>query len=140
MIAVMHRRGAHGFTLVELMAVVAIIAILAMVAVPNYASYAMRARRVDAQLALLRIADAQERYYAANNNYGNKLADLGITTAMSEQGHYRIQLRPKSGEGFIAIATPIPEGAQARDACKALYIDDAGVKGQTGGTTNGRCW
>lgn len=135
-------RHPRGFTLVELMAVVVVIAVLIAFAVPNYTRYGIRARRVDAQQALLRIADAQERYYATHNLYGKKLADLGVAQARSEKGYYRLSVRPTSMiEGFTAIATPVSGGPQARDDCGALYIDHTGVKGNTGGaTTNGSCW
>ena len=54
----------HGFTLLELMIVLVIIAILAAIAIPAYGRYAYRAHRVDGQELLLRVANAQERYYS----------------------------------------------------------------------------
>src|SRR5579875_1416722 len=81
----------RGFTLIELMVVVAIIAIIAAIAVPAYGRYAYRARRVDGQELLLRIANAQERYYATYNTYGD-LKTIGYsstTTANSEKQYYQ---------------------------------------------------
>lgn len=46
------KKKAHGFTLIELMAVVAIIAILAAIAVPQYGDYVSRTRASSAMLEL----------------------------------------------------------------------------------------
>ena len=37
-------------------------------------------------------------------------------------------------------APAAPAGAQVKDDCKSLTIDNAGVKGSSGTTTNGNCW
>jgi len=138
-------KGQQGFTLIELMIVVVIIAILAAFAVPNYLRYSIRAGRVDGQNLLMRAADAQERYYATFNHYGS-LDELGYTSAAgkrSEKGFYELSMVPASGSTsstFTATATPVTGGPQQKDDCGALTIDNAGRKGQSGQTTNGRCW
>lgn len=69
-----------GFTLIELMIVVAIIAIIAAIAYPSYQQYVERARRSDAQTALLGLASAMERHRTANNSYtGAQAADKSPT-------------------------------------------------------------
>lgn len=136
----------RGFTLIELMVVVAIIAIIAAVAVPSYLRYGIRARRADGQELLLRVANAQERYYATNNHYGS-LNQLGYTTAaskLSEKGYYSLDMKPASDSTsaleYTATAVVVASGPQSKDDCDNLTIDNAGVKGQTGSTTNGTCW
>ncbi|WP_201314434.1 type IV pilin protein [Dyella sp. EPa41] len=141
-------RRLRGFTLIELMVVVAIIAVLAAVAVPTYGRYVYRARRVDGQELLLRIANAEERYYAVHNRYADlKTIQFSATTsAPSEKGHYlagvAIVDTQGAGQGYVATATPA--GAQAADACGGLSIDSAGVKlpaaSDTASGSNGRCW
>ena len=138
-------REQRGFTLIELMVVVAIIAIIAAFAMPSYLRYGFRARRVDGQELLLRVANAQERYYATHNQYGS-LDQLGYTTVasrLSEKGFYRldIELLADTGPamGFTATAVVVPGGLQRKDDCKNLEIDDAGRKTQTGQTSNGTC-
>lgn len=132
---------ARGFTLLELMIVVVIIAILAAIAIPTYSRYAIRAHRVDGQELLLRLANAQERYYATNNHYG-ALAELNFQDpAPSEKGYYSVTMVPaaaSTSQTFTATAAPV--GGQTKDDCNSLTIDNAGQKLSTGTTTNGSCW
>ncbi len=58
-----------GFTLVEILVVVTIIAILAALSLPSYQNYIVRAKRTEAQAALLQLLQQQERYYSQNNTY-----------------------------------------------------------------------
>ncbi|WP_323135307.1 type IV pilin protein [Dyella silvatica] len=128
----------RGFTLVELMVVVAIVAILTAIAVPAYGRYGYRARRVDGQELLLRIANAQERYYATYNKYGT-LTDIGYTNTASEKGYYNAKITPAApGQSYEASAQP--QSVQATDACASLTIDSTGKKAATGTASNGNCW
>lgn len=139
---------ATGFSLIEIMVVVAIVAILAALAIPAYGRYAYRAHRVDGQGLLLRIADAEERYYSGNNHYGS-LPEIGYADpALSEQHFYSATVllsgaaKPGAPQGFTASATPVD--TQSADACSALSIDNTGIK--TPGASsplfavNGACW
>ncbi|SFS19192.1 type IV pilus assembly protein PilE [Dyella sp. OK004] len=135
---------AHGFTLVELMIVVAVIAILAAVAIPSYGRYAYRARRVDGKELLLRIANAQERYYATFNRYG-ALTDIGYTNpAPSEKGYYSVTIATSASAAQAYTATASPAGVQVKDVCKQLSITNAGVKqpdaSNLTANNNGPCW
>lgn len=132
-------RRMRGFTLIELLVVVAILAILAAVAVPAYGRYSFRARRADGQELLLRIANAQERFYATNNKYGT-LDDIGFkdTTVTSEHGFYTATIDDGVDQTFTANA--VPQLSQAGDACDNLHISNTGAKTQDGTETNGKCW
>jgi type IV pilus assembly protein PilE len=70
--------GPAGFTLIELVIAVAIVGILAAIAYPSYQGYVIRARRADAQGALVSLAAAMEIYFADNNTYVG--ADPGAGT------------------------------------------------------------
>ncbi|MCW8929264.1 MAG: type IV pilin protein [Gammaproteobacteria bacterium] len=70
-----------GFTLIEIMITVAIVAILASIAIPAYTEYVQRAKRSQAQGALLGLSAALERSFVDNNNY----CDAG-TTAVANCG------------------------------------------------------
>jgi type IV pilus assembly protein PilE len=135
----------RGFTLIELMIVVAVIAVLAAIAYPNYLRYGSRARRGEAQEALLRLATAQERYYATYNSYAASVtADLKWSSATLPSGNYVLSIAPIAGTtdtktGFIATATA--QAAQLRDSCGNLTLDSRNNKSQSGSTTsNGKCW
>ena len=136
---------AKGFTLIELMIVVVIIAVLAALAVPAFGRYAYRAHRVDGQELLLRIASAQERFYATNNHYG-ALTEIGYDSpALSEKGYYSVTSVPaaaSTSQTFTVTATPV--GAQLADVCGPLTINNAGVKtpgpASASSNSNGSCW
>lgn len=92
----------HGFTLIELMIVVVIVGILAAIAYPSYRDHVVRTRRSDAQAALLKISNLQEKFFSECNSYAGDLAGasrncaagtLGLATPiLSDERHYSIGL------------------------------------------------
>lgn len=137
-------RGGRGFTLIELMIVVAVIAVLAMIAFPSYTRYTYRARRSEGQELLLRVAAAQERYYATYNAYAASVTtDLKFSTDTSVSGYYKISIDKLNGADLSKayVATATAQSSQVNDSCKNLTIDSQGTKSQSGNaTSNGRCW
>ena len=138
---------AKGFTLIELMIVLAIIAIIAAIAIPAYGRYAFRAHRVDGQELLLRIANAQERFYSTNNVYGS-LADMDFDDTSSSKGYYTaavvVAASPAGSASAAFVATATGVGGQAQDVCGPLTIDDTGNKtpgpASASSNSNGSCW
>lgn len=134
----------RGFTLIELLVVVAIIAILAAIAYPSYTRYTYRARRVDGQTLLTRIADAEERYYSTYNKYGS-LSEVGFTDLTSEKGYYLADVPASaSTSSQVFVVEAVPQGVQSRDVCGTLSIDNTGDKQpdktKTTANSNGSCW
>ncbi|HET6633129.1 MAG TPA: type IV pilin protein [Rhodanobacteraceae bacterium] len=133
------RRKFGGFTMLELMIIVAIIALLAAIAIPSYGRYAYRARRADGKDAIMRIANAQERYYTAHNKYAAALSTLGSGFDASEKGYYALGVATSNSDQNYTI-TATPQNGQTGDACGNLTLTDQGVKDQSGDTSNGACW
>ncbi|MGF6493508.1 type IV pilus assembly protein PilE [Luteibacter sp. 621] len=134
--------GQGGFTLLELMIVVTVIAILTAIAVSSYNRYAFRARRADAQSMLMRVATAQERYYATYNKYATSVTgDLKFGADTTDNGYYKITLAAIKDISTDYIATATPQVGQAKDVCANLTINSLGIKSQSGqDNVNGRCW
>lgn len=103
-----------GFSLIEVMIVVAIIGILSSIAYPSYVEYVRKSRRVEAITALSRIQQAQERWRSNHTTYASTLADLGITSNMTEHGYYQLSISNPVATGYTASATAA--GAQSTDA------------------------
>lgn len=61
--------SARGFTLLDLLITTAIVGLLAAIAYPSYSSHIVKARRAEAQLAMLVLMQQQENFYTAHNTY-----------------------------------------------------------------------
>ena len=114
-----------GFTVMELMIALAVVAILATLAFPSFSEQLLRGRRMDAITTLLNLQIAQETWRANNNRYAD-LDDLGWTTDLSTEGHYRIRVTQHSAAGFVATAEPLRGGAQRDDPCGTFALDQRG--------------
>ncbi|HEX8778814.1 MAG TPA: type IV pilin protein [Rhodanobacter sp.] len=143
------RRGAQGFTLLELVIVVAIIAILVAIALPSYTNYVVKTNRAAAESCLSQDASYMERYYTTNLNYAadssntaNTLPTLDCTTAAQTGNNYQYGFAPASptSSAYTIQATPI--GTQlARDTqCGTLALDEKGARTNSGPGTLAQCW
>jgi len=148
------RRGGKGFTLVELMAVLAILAILAALVYPSYAQQVVKARRIEAQLALLDLMQRQEQYRALHHSYlafsidtedadtaqfpawtGNSAAtsahELDGDACPGQEIAHCIELRARPGTANVDAGFADPD-------CGVLTLDSTGR--QTAGGPSSRCW
>ena len=72
----MRRRGAAGFTLLELITVVALVAILAAIALPNYRVAIIQSREAVLKENLYRMRDLIDQYYVDKGQYPPSLETL----------------------------------------------------------------
>ncbi|NCT83457.1 MAG: prepilin-type N-terminal cleavage/methylation domain-containing protein [Comamonadaceae bacterium] len=131
------RSRSPGFSLIELMVALVVAGILAAIAYPAYTAHMQRGRRADAIAALTAVMQAQERYRGNVSNYASSLSDLNLDIAKITP-HYQVSLSgvndpPTFTIGYVATATPVAGGKQARDtACKSFTVT---LKGATPGYT-----
>jgi len=148
----MNKHG--GFTLIEVLIVVAILSILSAIAWPNYAKHIVKARRTEAQLALVDAMQRQEQYRAQHHSYlafSSNATDpasrdfrwhLGESPAGSayEIDGYAcegldirqcIVLRARPGTDRVDVRFRDPD-------CGVLTYDSTGAQGASG--TAPRCW
>lgn len=148
-----------GFTLIELMIAVAIVGILASIAIPSYQDSVKKSRRVDAEGALMGLANAMERHYTEHTNYcdvggadgGDSCGDSGVNdhgtpsnTLYSAPGnittYYDFTIKNDiTANKYTLLATP--KGAQANDKCGVLTLSSIGQRDAVkGGTSVTGCW
>ena len=148
-------KTARGFTLIELMIVVAIVAILAAIAYPSYQDSVRRSRRADAVSVLLQAGQWMEQFYTTNFRYDQDRGGTAVAARFAVSGltqspktgatvYYDIALAAApavTATTFTLTATP-RAGTQFEDRCKTLTLNQAGVKGVTGGATlsANECW
>ena len=129
----------NGFTLIELMIVVAIIGILASIAYPSYQRYMLESRRSDAHIALLSMADAQERFFLQNNFYTTDVTQVG--NAASLEGFYTLAVTAADANSYTLTAIPVAGSAQAQDVgCEGTAAANTITLTSARQKTPATCW
>ncbi len=133
------RRGAGGFTLIELMVVVVIVGILASVALPAYQQHVRKSFRALAQSCMSQTAQVLERRRSTNLSYalasGSSDPELGCRNESDLGSRYTIVTTVDTDRTYEIKATP--KDAQTGDACGTMTLNQLGARTTTG--TAG-CW
>ncbi|MBK6356848.1 MAG: type IV pilin protein [Betaproteobacteria bacterium] len=133
-----------GFSLIELMVVVAILGILASIALPSYQESIRQTRRGDATAVLMENAQFLERTFTQNTSYLVAGANPVLPNTESPKDgsakYYDISLSGTNTASTYSLQA-VPKGAMAGDACGTMTLNQAGVKGVSGGSKSvGQCW
>jgi type IV pilus assembly protein PilE len=115
-----------GFTLVELLVALAIAAILAAIAVPSYQAQVAKARRVNMQGDLIRLAQFMERLYSEHGCYssGDDCSDPSQPAIATSIDNYSVSFDEFSADSFTIQASPVEGSPQDGDG--VLTIDNLG--------------
>jgi type IV pilus assembly protein PilE len=130
------KRGAHGFSLIEIMITVVIVGILSAVALPSYRDYVTRSRLTDAFAALGAAQAGAEQFWS------NERTFAGFDGALSF---------PPTTANFSYVLTTATASTYTIRAVGAgpvagfIYsVDQSGVRATlgvpSGWTLNGACW
>lgn len=138
----------RGFTLIELMIGVTIVGVLASVAIPSYRDHVIKAKRSEAQGALVTFANAMEQWRLQNGTYLGAAtggADTGSPTIFStivpiSGGTKTYDLTINSATSTTYVLVAIPAGAQATDGYLELRSDGTKRCQTASSCLNGTSW
>jgi hypothetical protein len=107
--------------------------------VPNVKKFRLRARQIECREVLLRLADAEKKFYEKNSRYTTSLRELD---PLATRGRHLIRLAGEGplwaegaltdafvGSGFDTVESPIAPSAQVDAALPKLILNDVGIHG-----------
>jgi len=133
-------RNSHGFSLFEILITLIIISILAGLCLPLYSQHLATERRLEAKIALEKLAAALESYYTVHNTYhGATLEQLGFSVFIAKNS-YQLSITALTDNTFSLTATPLTSQAQQDPLCGTLLLNAIGGKSITGSGQISDCW
>lgn len=129
-----------GFNLIELMLTLSIIGILCMMGLPVYSQHLIHAKRLEAEMDLIKLANALEKYFLLNNTYEKAtLGQLNIPEKTADN-QYKLQIVSVSNSDYLIQALPLDQQIEKDKICGTLRLDSAGNKAITGSGSLVNCW
>jgi type IV pilus assembly protein PilE len=130
----------HGFSLLELMIALIIVGILSAVCVPIYSDHLIHARRLEAEVNLIKLANALEQFHLVNNTYQNAdLAALGFPNKIADN-QYHLLITQANDDDYAIEARPLDKQAQSDVLCASLRLSSDGKREITGTGKLTDCW
>lgn len=142
------RRLRTGFTLIEIMVVVAIIALIVAIAYPSYLEHVARSKRAQAQAAIMKTLQLQERFYTVNGTYATngQLPTLfglaagatvysGENPGEAELGWYTISVDNPAGCTPLSVCVNViatPKAGYTDDNCGTMTQNTVGTRTESG--------
>ncbi|HSW69025.1 MAG TPA: type IV pilin protein [Gammaproteobacteria bacterium] len=129
-----------GFNLLEILITLSIIGILSILCFPIYSQHIIHARRLEAEVNLIKLANALEKYYLLKNTYENAtLEELNFSKRIAGD-QYDLKIVSVTSSDFLIKASPIGNQAKKDIACASLSLNSAGIKKITGTGELTECW
>lgn len=123
------------------MVTLVIIGILFAIAYPSYTHHLVKARRSEAQIALVDLAIRMDQYFIENNHSftGATLSKLNAQEK-TPANFYLLRLAALTNTTFILQALPLNSQARDDKSCQTLTFNQLGQKGNTGPASSAECW
>ncbi len=118
----------QGFTMVELMITIAVIGILVAVGLPSYSNAIRKSNRSEAQSALMNIATRQQQMLVDTRKYVATVEELKVTVPAKASSNYSVAITLGTGTAPSFVVTATPLGAQTKDSCGTISIDQNNTK------------
>lgn len=129
-----------GFHLIEIMIVIAIIGILASICFPIYTQPTIKARRLEAETMLVKLAIALEEFHLEHQTYeGAVLSDLNFSEFIAAN-NYRLAIQTATDHDYVLHAQPLGKQAEKDKECGTLILDAHNQKNVTGSGKVTECW
>ena len=143
----------RGVTLIEILIVMVILALIASFAYPSYMNYVVDTKRTAATSVLLQVADRQQQFFMDNKRFANDLTNLGFANdplviaddgrtavdAANSASTYSVSLANVTPTGYTVTAAPLNSQATRDTECGSLTLNQALLKGSSGGGGSD-CW
>ena len=143
----------RGVTLIELLIAMVVLALIASFAYPSYMNYVVDTKRTAAASMLLQVADRQQQFFMDNKRFANDLTNLGfannplviaddgrtVADAANSASTYSVMLADVTPTSYTVTAAPLNSQATRDTKCGSLTLNQALLKGSSGGGGSD-CW